>query len=68
LAGAVISKRPLEEMLQKRAGIAAKKMLNRTFSNMALEKQSPNKDAYEFQLRKLTNELASDPGPELWED
>ena len=68
LMGAVVSKEPLEEIIQKRAGMVAKKMLNRTFSNMALERQSPNKGAYEYQLKKLTEELASDPGPELWED
>jgi predicted DNA-binding mobile mystery protein A len=68
LMGAIISKEPLEQIIQKRAGMAAKKMLNRTFSNMALEKQSPNKEAYEYQLKKLTDELASDPGPALWED
>jgi len=68
LMGAVVSREPLEQIIQKRAGIAAKKMLNRTFSNMALEKQSPNKEAYSYQLKKLTDELASDPGSELWED
>jgi hypothetical protein len=69
--GAIISKEPkepLEQIIQKRAGITAKKMLNRTFSNMALERQSPNKEAYEYQLKKLAGELASNPKSVLWEE
>ena len=65
---AVASKKPLEKIIQKRAEMTAKKILGRTFSSMALEKQSPGSEAYKFQLKKLTEELAADPGPSLWED
>lgn len=64
----VVSKQPLEEIINERAQVVAKKMLDRTFSNMALEKQSPGAEAYKFQLKKLTEELAANPGPALWED
>jgi predicted DNA-binding mobile mystery protein A len=64
----LVSKQPLGEIINKRAQVVAKKMLDRTFSSMALEKQSPGTEAYKFQLKKLTVELAANPGPALWED
>jgi predicted DNA-binding mobile mystery protein A len=68
LMGAVISKEPIEGMIRKRAERTAKKMLNRTFATMSMEKQTPTEEAYKYQLRKLTDELTGNPGPELWED
>jgi transcriptional regulator with XRE-family HTH domain len=68
LMGTIISREPLDKLIRKRAEITAKKILNRTFSNMALEKQAPGSEAYEFQLKKKIEELTADPGPILWEE
>ena len=34
----------------------------------AMEKQLPNENDYAYQLRKLTEELANNPKPSLWEE
>jgi len=64
----ISSRRTLEAMIREQAQIKAKKLVDRTFSNMALESQSPEDKAYAYQLKKLTDELAAAPGPELWEE
>jgi hypothetical protein len=35
---------------------------------MAMERQSPENKAYQYQLKKLTDELAANPNPALWEE
>jgi transcriptional regulator with XRE-family HTH domain len=59
---------PFKTLISKRAYQKAKAMLDRTYGNMALEKQAPDKKTYEKRLRALADELASDPKPSLWED
>jgi predicted DNA-binding mobile mystery protein A len=66
--GLIISKVPLDEIIRKRAEQAAKKILDRTFGNMAMEKQMPSADAYKYQFRRYVENFVSNPGPELWED
>jgi len=68
LMGAVVSREPLEDIIRRRAEKTAKKMLNRTFATMAMEKQTPSEEAYKYQLKKMIEELVGNPGPELWED
>jgi len=68
LMGMIISKEPLEEIIRKRAEKAAKKLLDRTFASMAMEKQMPTADAYKYQFRRYVENLVSHPGPELWDD
>ena len=63
--GVITSDRTLEAMIREQAQIKAKKLVDRTFSNMALEGQLPEDKAYAYQLKKLADELASAPGPEL---
>jgi len=65
--GVVISRDGLESIINRRAEKKAKEMLKRTSANMAMEQQAPTDNAYEYQLKKLTEELASNPGPSLWE-
>jgi len=65
---AIASRAPLETMIKKQAEKAAKRVLSRTFANMAMEKQAPDDKAYQYRLKRLTGELAADPGPELWEE
>ncbi|MFC1511204.1 helix-turn-helix domain-containing protein [Candidatus Margulisiibacteriota bacterium] len=68
LSGVVTSEKSLAEIINKQAKKKAEQMLKRTFANMAMEKQAPEKKAYNFQLKKLIAELAANPGPELWEE
>ena len=66
--GAVVSKIPLEDIIKRQAEKAAKRLLKRTYANMAMEKQAPNDADYNYQFKKLVDELIADPGPELWEE
>ncbi|MCX5750769.1 MAG: helix-turn-helix domain-containing protein [Candidatus Saganbacteria bacterium] len=66
--GALDSKSTLETMIKKQAERKAQSLVKRTFANMAMEEQAPEKKAYEYQLKKLTEELIANPGPELWEE
>ena len=66
--GALVSKDTLEARIKKQAEMKAKSMVKRAFASMAMEQQAPENKAYEYQLKKLTAELAADPGPELWEE
>ncbi|MFA4966656.1 MAG: helix-turn-helix domain-containing protein [Candidatus Margulisiibacteriota bacterium] len=65
--GVIVSKEGLEKTINKQAEIKAREMLKRTFANMAMEKQAPTDNAYAYQFKKLTEELANNPGPNLWE-
>lgn len=66
--GVLISKETLEAKIRKQAEMKARSIIKRTFASMAMEKQAPENKAYEYQLKKLTEELAASPGPELWEE
>lgn len=66
--GVITSEKSLEEIINEQARKKAEQMLKRTFANMAMEKQAPEKKAYDFQLKKLIAELAANPNPELWEE
>lgn len=66
-SGVLVSKEGLEAIIKRRAETKAREMLKRTFATMAMEKQAPTENAYAFQFKKLTEELANNPGPNLWE-
>jgi predicted DNA-binding mobile mystery protein A len=66
--GALVSKETLEARIKKQAEKKAKSMVARTFASMAMEQQAPGNAAYQYQLKKLTEELAANPGPALWEE
>ena len=66
--GVIASKRSIKKMLAERAEKVAKRIVDRTFANMAMEKQAPGKEAYQNELKRVTEELLTKPGPELWED
>ena len=59
---------PFSELIRKQATLKAEKILKRTYGNMALEKQSPDKNAYNQRLKELTDELSANPDSSLWED
>ncbi|MBI5698725.1 helix-turn-helix domain-containing protein [Candidatus Saganbacteria bacterium] len=65
--GVMVSKEGLEKIINKQAEIKARNMLKRTFATMAMEKQAPTDNAFDYQLKKLIEELANNPGPNLWE-
>ncbi len=66
--GVFTSERTLEEIIKDQAEKKAKKILERTFSNMAMEKQAPQDEAYRFQFNKLVEEFISNPNSGLWEE
>lgn len=66
--GVIASSTSLEEIIRERAEEKAEKLLNRSFSNMAIEKQMPTADAYKYQFRRYVDNFTRHPGPELWED
>ncbi|MFC1496007.1 helix-turn-helix domain-containing protein [Candidatus Margulisiibacteriota bacterium] len=65
---AVVAGASLESIVKNQAKKAAKKILDRTYSNMALEKQAPRKSAYRYQFKEIVEDLCNNPGPELWEE
>ena len=67
-SGLLTSEKGLEEIINNQAKKKAEQMLKRTFANMAMEKQAPEKKAYDFQLKKLIAELTANPNSELWEE
>ena len=58
----------LEEMIIEQAAKKAKRELDRAFSNMAFEKQSPGRRSYDSQLDSLIENYIKEPGPKLWSD
>jgi predicted DNA-binding mobile mystery protein A len=66
--GVVTSRQALELMIKKQAAKKANGLIKRTFANMALEKQAPGQKSYDYQLKKMIEELSANPGPELWEE
>ncbi|KAF0133435.1 MAG: DNA-binding protein [Candidatus Saganbacteria bacterium] len=66
--GVFTSEKAMEEIIKGQAEKKAKQILDRTFSNMAMEKQAPQEDAYKFQLNQLIEELSANPSSKLWED
>ncbi len=68
LAIGIVSNVSLEDLVKKQAERVAKKMLDRTYSNMALEKQALTKKGYKYDYKELVEDLLENPGPELWEE
>jgi len=66
--GVISSRDTLLNKIRKQAENKAQNMLKRTFANMAMEQQSPEKSAYDYQLKQLIEEMVANPGPELWEE
>jgi predicted DNA-binding mobile mystery protein A len=66
--GAVVAGAPLQNLVRNQAEKAAKRILSRTYANMAMEKQQPGKKEYDYQFRKLTEELITNPNPKLWDE
>jgi transcriptional regulator with XRE-family HTH domain len=61
--GAIASNASLEDIIRRRAEIAAKRLLNKT-----MEKPMPTADAYKHQFRRYVENFVSNPGTELWDD
>lgn len=66
--GAVVAGAPLNTLVRNQAEKAARRILSRTYANMAMEKQAPGKSAYDLQFKQMIEELSANPGPELWEE
>jgi transcriptional regulator with XRE-family HTH domain len=68
LASVISSPVPLERVIAEKAERAAKRLVDRTYANMAMEKQAPASRAYQQEIKRLKAELSANPGPELWEE
>jgi len=66
--GAVVAGEPLNTLVRNQAEKAARRILSRTYANMAMEKQAPGKSAYDRQLKQMIEELSANPSSELWEE
>jgi predicted DNA-binding mobile mystery protein A len=65
---ALIPRKPLNELVEERARVVAKKRLRSTQHSMALEAQSVDKADEEEQLKQLSERLIKKAGSGLWED
>lgn len=68
LAAVLTSEKTLVERIKTQAAKAVKKLMERTYSNMALEKQAPGREEYQKQFTRLVAELSAKPAPKLWEE
>ena len=65
---ALVPKKPLNDLVEDRAHIVAKKRLQPARHSMALEAQSVDKSDEEEQLKRLSERLIKKAGSGLWED
>jgi predicted DNA-binding mobile mystery protein A len=65
---ALVPRKPLDDLVEERARIVAKKRLQSTQHSMALEAQSVEKSDEDEQLKRLSERLIKKVGSELWED
>lgn len=68
LVYALVPRKPLEELVEDRARLKAKKRLASTSHSMALEAQSVAEADEQEQLKRLTRQLLEKAGSDLWED
>ncbi len=68
LVYALVPEVPLEEMVEKRARQAARRLLGRVVQTMALEDQQTDRHALNDQLEELAKELREKARPEVWQD
>ena len=64
----LIPRKPLNDLIEERARIVAKKRLQLARHSMALEAQSVDVSDEEEQLKQLIRRLIKKAGSELWED
>jgi len=65
---ALVPRKPLDDLVEERAHIVAKKRLQSTRHSMALEAQSVEKSDEDEQLKRLSERLIKKAGSELWGD
>jgi len=65
---AVVSETGIEKIIERQAKKTALRILGHSYANMALEKQSPGKKAWQNELKELIGELSLNPDSSLWED
>jgi predicted DNA-binding mobile mystery protein A len=68
LVYALVPKHSLEETVEKRASLVAKKLLKSTSHTMALEAQSVDKADESEQLKRLVKQLIEKGGSKLWKE
>ena len=68
LVYALVPRQSLEDLVEERASLLAKKRLKSTSHSMALEAQELDAIDESQQLKKLTRQLIEKAGSKLWED
>lgn len=68
LVYALVPRQPLEDLVEERARLLAKKRLKSTSHSMALEAQDVDAVDETQQLKTLTRQLTEKAGSKLWED
>ena len=68
LVYAIVSRKPLELLVEERARALAKKRLRATSHSMALEDQRVDEADEQDHLKMLTQKLLDQPGSALWAD
>ena len=68
LVYALVPRQSLEDLVEERASLLAKKRLKSTSHSMALEAQDVDAIDESQQLKKLTRQLIEKAGSKLWED
>lgn len=68
LVYALVPRKPLEELVEDRARLKARKRLEATSHSMALEAQGVAEAEQEEQLKRMVQRLLDKAGSELWED
>lgn len=65
---AIVSSISLEMIIREQAKKTTEKILKRTYANMAMEKQSPGRESYKYQLEELIKKLVANPSSKLWDE
>lgn len=68
LVYALVPRRPLQELIEARAALHARAILQTTAHSMALEDQRADADVERAQLTSLIQELIDNAGSKLWDD
>jgi len=68
LVYAIVSRKPLELLVEERARALAKKRLRATSHSMALEDQRVDEADEQDHLQRLVQKLLDQPGSALWAD
>ena len=65
---AIVPEKTIEEIIEKRAEMKAKEIVEQTDKHMALEDQTLSPEQREFEIKRLTKEIMDKLPANFWED